>query len=122
MTVSGRAVAAGGGVQRRGSRECLFCEGEVGVDVDLGGGDAFVAEPQGAMTVLSTPAASRRIAAVCRSFHRSSCVSSKQVTMACPRRELNILDNYATHTRNPRIRLHFAQARVVAESRRGVSF
>ena len=41
----GGTVTAGGATERRGSRECLFFEGEVGVDVDLGGGDALVAQP-----------------------------------------------------------------------------
>ena len=42
----GRAVAAGRAARRCGAVEGSLFEGEVGVQVDLGGVSAFVAEPE----------------------------------------------------------------------------
>jgi Domain of unknown function (DUF222) len=42
----GRLVSAGGAGGRGGAVECLLFEGHVGLQVDLGGGDVLVAEPQ----------------------------------------------------------------------------
>src|ERR1700733_472781 len=42
----GRLVAAGTRIDRRGPRECLFFEGEVGMQVDLGGLHLLMTEPE----------------------------------------------------------------------------
>ncbi len=42
----GRLVAAGAGIHRRGPRERLLFEGEVGMQVDLGGLHLLVTKPE----------------------------------------------------------------------------